>query len=119
MPDLANYKGAINDLEEQFKYWRGIADQYSLGLVAYEGGQHITTNGRALQYNKFVTQLYEQINKSPQIADLYAQLFKAWKIYGGLHMHFVDVSGSSKWGSRGARKHLDQSAPPNGRHRII
>lgn len=109
---LGNYKGTAEKLKAHLHYWKSVSAEYGMSLIAYEGGQHITANGKALQENKDMTDFYERLNDDPRMEQIYSQQLALWKeMGGGLNTHFVDVSQPSKWGSWGARKYLDKSSP--------
>jgi len=106
-----NFQGVVAKTEEEMTYWSNYADQYGLGLVAYEGGQHITANGLHMQDNQAFIDFHIAVNRDPRMADIYAGVFNAWKAGGGgLHMHFVDIATPSKWGSWGALEYLEQES---------
>lgn len=107
------YNGIRQYTANSAKYWSTVAKKHNLSLVAYEGGQHITANGQALQEDQKVTDFHIAINRSPLMENVYTIMLDEWKSNGGgLHMHYVDVSTASKWGSWGALENLKQSSSP-------
>ncbi|BCD98067.1 hypothetical protein [Marinagarivorans cellulosilyticus] len=107
------YRGLKEATASSVKYWANVAKEYNLSLVAYEGGQHITANGKALQDDKDTIVFHQAVNKDPRMKDTYSTMLAEWKNNGGgLHMHFVDISSSSKWGSWGALEHVKQESSP-------
>ena len=110
--ELKDYNGIYEKLKSHMKYWTSTAKLYGLTLIAYEGGQHITANGRALQNNKKMTEFYTRLNDDERMGEIYTKLLELWKDSGGeLNVHFVDIGTSTKWGSWGARKYLDLTSP--------
>jgi hypothetical protein len=84
------------------------AKKRKLQLFAYESGQHIVgVNGT--ENNDKLTQLFHEVNRSPQMKDLYLQDFKNWQeIGGGLNCVFSSMSRYTKWGSWGLLEYSDQ-----------
>jgi len=109
----ADYQGVIPAFKSQLEYWMSYAESYGLKIVAYEGGQHITANGKALQNDTDLVNFHIAVNKHPEMYDIYTELFNAWKDSGAqLHMHFVDVSSPGKYGSWGALTNYKQTTTP-------
>ena len=114
--ELESFKGIYNQAIEKFGYWSSEADSFGLGLVAYEGGAHITAASHSLQENSLVKDFHIAVNRSPYMEDAYKKVLSAWyEQAGGLHMHFVDFSRPSKWGSWGALEELSQVSSPKWR----
>lgn len=110
---LKNYKGINNQLTKNMTYWKKVSAKYNLGLVAYEGGQHITSNGHLLQENSSIIQFHQAINDDPRMQLIYQQHLINWKNLGGeLNVHFVDINQPTKWGSWGALKRVNQASSP-------
>lgn len=109
---LGNFKDSLPDAYNAFKYHYDIAQKKGLKLVTYEGGQHITGAG-GVENNKKLTKFFIELNRRPEMYDIYTQLLKDWLIAGGtLFMHFVDAGQPSKWGSWGALEYIDQKGSP-------
>ena len=109
----SDYQGVEAELRERLAYWKGSTEKYGLGMVAYEGGQHITANGHVLRDDEAVIDFHIAISRDPRMKDVYTSMLDLWQEYGGgLHVHFVDVAAPSKWGSWGALEHLDQPSSP-------
>ncbi len=102
----------LPDAYSDFIYHSNVAKQKGLKLVAYEGGQHITGAG-GVENNDKLTNFFIELNRRPEMYDLYTQLLSNWKKAGGtLFMHFVDISRSGKWGSWGALEYVGQNGSP-------
>jgi hypothetical protein len=81
-------------------------------LVAYEGGQHIVGN-KKVKNNKDLNNFFIELNRRPEMYDLYTELLNDWeKSGGGLFMHFVDIGKPSKHGSWGALEYVEQKESP-------
>jgi hypothetical protein len=108
---FSDFNGVANDTRSRLANWLELANERGLaGVVAYEGGQHITSNGLALQNDDATIQFHTGINRDPRIGEVYADLLESWKLGGGLlHMHYTDVASYSKYGSWGALENLNQT----------
>ena len=101
------------------RYWvvlKAIADQYGLKLTAYEGGQHVHHSAFVAGLSggdlDALTTFLAGYVRSPEMAELYHQLWSAWaKVGDGPFMQFVDVAGSSKYGSWGLLSALRDTNP--------
>ena len=110
------YKGIYIDAKKKFYDWNQKAKALGVGLIAYEGGPHITAAGHALQENQTVQKFHIEINRDARMEKAYTQVLRAWKESGGgLHMHFVDINKPSKFGSWGALEYLEQKTSPKWR----
>jgi hypothetical protein len=56
-----------------------MADKYDMDLAIYEGGTHITANGKSLQDDPDIIDLFIELNKRPEMYDIYTQLLTDWK----------------------------------------
>ena len=78
-----------------------LATEHKLGLVAYEGGQHLTALGEANR-NKKLVDLLNQANRDPRMGGLYTAYLDHWtQIGGGLFCLFNDAgryTNSGAWG---------------------
>ena len=107
------YLGLQIETANSVGYWSGIAKKHKLSLIAYEGGQHITANGQALQNDEDTIEFHKAINRDPKMKASYKTMLAEWKKSGGgLHMHFVDIRAPGKWGSWGALESVKQSSSP-------
>ncbi|MGE5659184.1 MAG: cellulose-binding protein [Actinomycetota bacterium] len=109
---LANTHDSLPDTYNGLKYHLEVAKRKQLNLVTYEGGQHIVGVGEVANHEK-LTQFFIELNRRPEMHDLYLQLLNDWKRAGGtLFMHFVDIGVASKWGSWGALEYAAQNGSP-------
>lgn len=90
-----------------------IANDFNLGLIAYEGGQHLVANYPNNENELFVEKLLE-VNRRPEIEDIYCEYFEQWYeiVEGGLFAHFSSHGGYSRYGSWGLKEtYQDKQAP--------
>ena len=101
---------SVLDTIEGFKHYNQVATDYGLDLVTYEAGTHVVgVPGEAKNDEEF-TEFLIELNRRPEMGDLYDQLLQGWKDAGGtLFNQFVDVGRASKHGSWGALAHLNDS----------
>ena len=105
----------IHDVEKLtktlFTYHAGIAKEWGLDLVAYEGGTHVVAsweNHEDEELNDFL--MY--FNYTPEMAALYKTVFDGWKAAGGdIFAAFLDVEQPSKYGSWGHLRYLGDQNP--------
>ncbi len=94
-----------------FPYHAGVAAQFGLDLIMYEGGSHVAGHGEVVD-DDLLTEFFIALNYAPQMGALYTDLLGIWHEAGGrLFNVFVDVGAPGKWGSWGALRHLDDDNP--------
>lgn len=105
-----NSSKSIEDIIDNLAYQSTVATNHDLDLVTYEAGTHVVgTSGEAKNDEEFTDFLIE-LNRRPEMGDLYNELFQGWEEAGGtLFNHFVDVGRASKSGSWGALADLNDS----------
>lgn len=103
---------SVDDNIRSFQYHANIAQKYGLKMVAYEGGQHLV-GVRGIEDDQKLTNFFIELNRRPEMKDLYTKLLNGWKQSGGtLFNHFVDAATPSKWGSWGALESITQKTSP-------
>ncbi|MFL0810899.1 MAG: hypothetical protein K6L76_10835 [Agarilytica sp.] len=116
LPKFKEYKGVYHETLDKMQYWVSYAKKFNMGVVAYEGGQHISSNGLSMFGDKDIVDFHIAINRDPRMENVYRDFLRAWKEGGGeLHVHFVDVAVPSKHGSWGSLEHLNQGTSPQWR----
>ncbi len=116
VPGYENYRGVYHETKDKMDYWVAYAKKHNLGVVAYEGGQHISANHLQMHDDKSIAKFHLAINRDPRMEKVYREFLRAWKAGGGdLHMHFVDLGTPSKHGSWGSLEHLNQKTSPQWR----
>ncbi len=107
---------SVLDTIASFQYHSAVAQSHGLQLVAYEGGQHIVNFGTISNNaadDAALTNFFIELNRRPEMQQLYAELLEGWKAAGGtLFNHFVDVAQSTRYGSWGALENLNQTSTP-------
>ncbi len=98
------YARSIPQIQDFLDSQKAVADAHGLGLVAYEGGQHVhhsfAVSGLSATDLTALTDFMTDFVRSPEMADLYRQLWDAWASVGdGAFMQFGDVGSPSKFGS--------------------
>ena len=89
------------------RYFKKLAWERKLDLIAYEGGQHLV-GIRGAENNTALTELFFAANADPAMGGIYDALFKGWTDEGGsLFCHFSSVARWTKWGSWGALQYYD------------
>jgi len=98
-------------VDTAFPYHAGVAADWGLEMVAYEGGTHVVAsweNHDDEELNDFLI----HFNYTPEMAALYAQLFAGWKaVDPGVFVAFNDVEAPSKYGSWGHLRYLGDQNP--------
>jgi hypothetical protein len=108
-----DFTGIVDELHGQLDYWTGVGEQYGLGIVAYEGGQHITANGLPMQGDPEFVAFHLAVNRDPRMKQLYTDLFTAFKDGGGqLHMNYYEMGPHDLYGSWGVLEHHNQETSP-------
>ena len=71
-----------------------LAKKYGVGLVAYEGGQHLLRVDRPhVIYDEKIFELFSKANRDPRMIQSYQQYLNAWGRSGaGIMMHFNGIS---------------------------
>ncbi len=99
---------------EDFAYHGKVAKDKGLQLVVYEGGQSIVAAKLVGQSNDDpLIKFFSEINRRPEMAEVYTQLLNTWKKNGGtLYNQFLDASRPDKWGNWGVLEYIDQNGSP-------
>jgi hypothetical protein len=85
-----------------------VARHNGLDLVAYEGGQHLSALGEAMN-NRELVELLIQANRDPRMGDIYTDYINHWTKAGGkLHNFFTSVGRYGRYGSWGHLEAFNQ-----------
>ncbi|MFZ6028724.1 MAG: cellulose-binding protein [Chloroflexota bacterium] len=104
--------GALQEAIRWMQDNKQTADRYGVGLLAYEGGQHLAGVGSA-QNNEAITTLFTNANRDERMYAVYRQYLNAWKeAGGGLFMAFSLCGGYGRYGSWGALEYINQPDTP-------
>ena len=108
----------LPETKDMMRKQKELADQYGLGLVAYEAGQHlvglwVANDDEAL--NKILT----AANRSERMGAIYGDYYRAWEEIGGRTLcHFSSVGAWSKWGSWGLIEYADETEKDSPKYRV-
>ena len=103
---------------DMMKKQKELADQYGLGLVSYEAGQHLVGLWVAND-DENLNSILTAANRSERMGAIYDKYFKAWEeIGGGALCHFSSVGAWSKWGSWGLIEYADQTENDSPKYRV-
>ena len=105
-------EGSLSDLAERvFPYHAGVARDYGLDLIMYEGGTHVVGLGSGVEDDE-ITAFFTYLNYTPEMGALYTRLVTDYRSAGGqLFNHYSDVLVPGKWGSWGAMRYLGDDNP--------
>ena len=105
---------SLNAMYKKYQLFKNTAKKYGVSLLAYEGGQHITGNGRKMiQDDKDFINFHLRFNRTDYMRRLTLENFEKWKSAGGdLFMYFDDFGSPSKWGSFGSMDYLGDFHSP-------
>jgi hypothetical protein len=102
--EAEGYDDSLPGVLKLFQYHAEVAQQRSLKLIAYEGGQHLVSSD-----DEELTEFFIELNRRLKIGELYTQLLNQWKAVGGtLFMNFSDIGQPSRWGSWGVLEYVGQ-----------
>jgi hypothetical protein len=100
---------SANNVKDAINYHRGSFAGKIDTFVGYEGGTHVTSNGRPFQEDPQVIEYDMAINLHPKMGETYTVAMNDWKAGGGdLFFAFVDIATPSKYGSWGALTHVKE-----------
>ena len=105
-------EGSLSDLAGRvFPYHAGVARDYGLDLIMYEGGTHVVGLGSSVEDDE-ITAFFTYLNYTPEMGALYTRLVTDYRAAGGqLFNHYSDVLVPGKWGSWGAMRYLGDDNP--------
>jgi hypothetical protein len=109
--DLA--EASISDVIADVNSIKTVASNNNLGIVTYEGGQHLVGNGVNADL-QILTDKLIAANRNSRMENLYCQYFDAWydTIDGGLFSIFSSHYIPNKYGSWGKKEYMnDVNAP--------
>lgn len=102
------YTWAVQDTLNLVSRSVQVARAYAKPLIAYEGGQHLTTPG-SLYGDTDIQGKFDAANTHPRMADCYKKLLDGWKqLGGGLFTAYAYVYAPNIYGRWGALSSQDQ-----------
>lgn len=105
LPEIIDFK-----IKRRVGGHHALAEQYGLGLVAYEAGQHLLDWQKRREPEPTpLSVTYNEANRDPRMKDLYLQYFDTFFDNGGEMIGiFASIGNYSKWGSWAIKEYLDQ-----------
>ena len=102
-------KYSVEKVIERIQEQAGIAKNYGVDLIAYEGGQHFV-HRRTHSNTQGATPHLIQANRQPQMAQMYRRLLDGWKNAGGKLFVAFSAPRAYTWhGSWGLKEHIRQA----------
>ena len=84
------------DLTSQMAYWAyqaGVANQYGLNMVAYEGGLDLNAMAFSVADQPTILDFFARLEKDPRMGDVYRQMVDSFSASGGTLLNaFNDAS---------------------------
>lgn len=103
------YSESLPNIEKSVEELVALAKQYNVGLIAYEGGQHLA-DWDTSEDEQHPNPLFYQANRDPRMGVLYYAYLQSWKKAGGkLFVHFSSPDRWAKSGSWGVMENLNQT----------
>ncbi|MGR3247975.1 MAG: hypothetical protein ACU0DH_08700 [Paracoccus sp. (in: a-proteobacteria)] len=105
-------EGEISNLQDVWRYQKGVADAAGLDLVMYEGGSHIVPHHPVVDADDTLLPFLERFHYSDDMAALYTRAMAGFRDAGGEFFNaFVEVSRPGRYGFWGARRHTLDDNP--------
>ena len=110
------YEQSIPDIASHLEVMAQIAHGTGMGLVLYEGGQHVFHKGQTGSLPEadeaLLREFMEAFVGGPEMAALYRASWESWEAIGdGPYMQFGDVTSPSEWGNWGIYDSLAATTP--------
>lgn len=91
---------------------RIVAQEHSVELIAYEGGQHLVGIA-GVENNAAISELFISANRNARMGQLYSNFLAGWRDRGGrLFVNFSLAEKPSRWGSWGILEYITQPGSP-------
>lgn len=99
---------SVRDLiDRTLTYHAGVAEQFGLGLVMYEGGTHVVLSPSE-HGDEEMAAFFEALNYSDAMGRVYEVLLEGWQsLTPAPFVAYMDVGRPSIWGGWGHLRHLD------------
>ncbi|MCA2011889.1 hypothetical protein LCM17_10365 [Cereibacter sphaeroides] len=103
-----NVDNSVRDLiDRTLTYHAGVAAEYGLGLVMYEGGTHVVLSPSE-HGDEEMAAFFEALNYSDAMGQVYDVLLEGWQsLTPAPFVAYMDVGRPSIWGGWGHLRHLD------------
>jgi hypothetical protein len=105
---LRRLETSVDEAVASVKEQKAVCDKHRVGLVAYEGGQHLAGVGPVAEDDR-VNKLFDAANADGAMKTLYLRYLKGWKDQGGgLFVHYTSTQRDSRYGRWGALTSMTQ-----------
>lgn len=105
---VAKLEASVDEAIGHVKEQKATCDKAKVGLVAYEGGQHLVGVGPVAD-DESINKLFDAANDDPAMKALYLRYLKGWKdAGGGLFVHYNSTQRPSRFGRWGALTSMTQ-----------
>lgn len=103
-----NPENSVRDLlARTLVHHAGVAREYGLSLVMYEGGTHVVARPQDHQDADLIA-FFEALNYSDEMGAIYAELLRGWQaLTPAPFVAYMDIGAPSVWGAWGHLRHLD------------
>lgn len=109
-----NEKGSIKGLQNDYEYYKELADRFEIDLVAFAGGSQVKNGGTPVANDQDFIDFHLAINRGDGMYNIHTENLNAWVNSGGsLYVHSVDIHRSANSAHAGALEHLLQSSSPH------
>jgi hypothetical protein len=106
---LAHLEKDVDDALATVREQKAVTMKNGVGLVAYEGGQHLTGIG-AVAEDEVVNRLFDEANVHPRMKALYLRYLEGWQSAGGgVFVHYTSTQRPSRYGRWGALTSMTQT----------
>lgn len=110
---LLSFKDSLVESHARNVYHAGIAKQYGLDLVAYEGGYHFTATNYSNEEQDEILAFFKRITNDPRSGEMYKKMVADFTAAGGHELVvFEDATAPSKWGNWGTLDSIYQTSSP-------
>ena len=106
-------KSALQQVRKFMAANKQVANQHSVSLVAYEGGQHLTMYGNLTRPRDQINELFIAANRDPRMGQMMVKHLTQWEDVGAeLYMLFESTTKYGRWGSFGLKEYTGQQNAP-------
>lgn len=114
-----NQRYSVEQTLSQIDQHMQFLEPYRLGLIAYEGGQHLVVYGTQSR-DQHPNPLIIEANRDPRMEQAYTQLLKGFKQAGGLlFMAFSSPRANAHYGCWGIKEYINQSPAEAPKYRAL
>ena len=105
-------KTSLHEAKQYMDAYAEVAAERNIGMVAYEGGQHLAGVG-SVTWNNSISEMFSLANRDSRMTDLYTDYLEHWDNAGGqIFVIFTSSGVYSRWGNWGAHEYADEVNTP-------